>query len=1659
LDLVTASDTGISSTDNRTNDTTPTLTGTGEVGATVTLFRDIDADGVLDTGELLGTAVVGTGGTWTVTTPVLAAGTHILKAYQTDVAGNKSVNSAALSVAVETTPPTLTSATMSAATLVLTFNEALNTAHVPAVGSFTVTVNGTPVVIDSAAISGNTSTLTLHNSTASSDTVLVSYTDPSAGDDLAALQDSVGNDAASLVNRAVTNSTVPTLTSATINGNVLTLTYSETMHGTMVPSSSFYQVSISNTTATSRSDYVNLIASIANIAVSGATVQLTLAESVAATDVVSLSYTDPTTSNDTYAVQGLSGKDAESIVGQSVTNLTVAAGASPFVLDYLRFTETSNGQIILHFSKAITVADASGWTLYQNSDDTPIAITGFSVNGSTLTLQTSASLSAADTLLVKYSGTAVKDGFGNAFTLPRTLAVGGSGATNVQLGGMDEYSAWYWFAVAGGDGNDSLGGGYKPEVLHGGEGMDTLYGAGGVDTLFLAEQVRVTDTVLLDTEDYVWGEPTWIFNLDVSNAAGANNDRIDLPSNTIAANITLANGTDVGALEQHSISNGLVTFHNSSGQAILVASGTSGNFVDAIEYLVTNITTPGTTVAFAVDTDANGSADSLAVFQDVGPWDDDVLAMLVGVNGVTLSNTAGQNVVQIVDSQSPEGIAAPPFTTTGTNDTWFIEFSENIVATSGEGWTLLKNGTTAMTVTGVGTSANRLSLQTNTGLSVSDYVLVSYNAALGTVTDASGNGVVDEGLSAGVALGGSGNTVIDLSGMSGNLFLYDFHGGNDILIGNSGNNELRGGAGGDTLDGGAGADIYEFQQGDAVAVTFADNGGAGLTSGDTFTFAGGQGDVLVGGLDVAGDAGDAIDLDVGDGRDLSRIDPPTSGLVGDQEYFMLQGDYANGSFTVNTATGQDTLVVYDGDNTTEVTQTAFVIDNLTPDLFNDSGAGDITLADETAPFLVSATANENVVTLNFNETLDGAHQPATTGYFQVMAADHGLTVMRSISSLAVNGTTVQLTLARPISETATVTVSYQQPSSGNDVYALQDLSGNDAAGFANAPVTNNTVETSASPFRFGTTPFTEGANATFTFIFTKDIVATDAQAGWTLLKNGTEAMTITSASLTNDKTLTLVTSATLAATDFVIIRYSGSTLTDSFGNPFPNDNFSATIIGCSGANTLDIASLPDYASSYWRIGGGGGDDILLGGDRKEVLADGPGNDLIDGGGGGDLIYLTDGIHWADTVKISTGGWLSGITRIYQFDVTGTTTNDRLNLPSTTVAANAALVDGVDVGPLAKHRISNGILTFYDSSHNPVTIVDTVNTDAALQYLSQNITTPGTTVAFAMDTDTNGFTDSTGVFQASGGGDLDIFGVLDGVQGVTLGTTAAQSVVQIVDNTAPEIVRTSFSSHAIELSYSETITLLSSATHNPILLNGSTALTVTNRTTADNALTLTVSETLQFTDWLLLNTSADVGDSSGNVATSGHKAAIGGSGNTTIDMSGSVDSLYIDGGAGNDTLTASNHGCSLNGGTGADTLLGGSGTDTFEVTQGEGTAAVYTDVNLNGLLDANDTYTFASGVDIVQNFSGNDVINVETPDNFSANVSVLTTPPADGLTIDQRYFLLTGTYNGTLFTVGDGSDTLMIYDGDRTSGLTQSALVIREVAATSLVTNGPEIALS
>jgi len=175
-----------------TNNPTPTVSGSGEAGATVS---------ITDGSKVLGSAVVGSNGQWTFTSPILGQGAHNISATQTDTSGNPSAQSTNHAMNIDTTDPVPTlsidpvtadnivnasesggdvnvSGTVggeyaSSDTVTLTVNNRFYTGRVDAAGKYTIAVAGSDLKADSNTeitgsvshtdAAGNTGTATINH--------------------------------------------------------------------------------------------------------------------------------------------------------------------------------------------------------------------------------------------------------------------------------------------------------------------------------------------------------------------------------------------------------------------------------------------------------------------------------------------------------------------------------------------------------------------------------------------------------------------------------------------------------------------------------------------------------------------------------------------------------------------------------------------------------------------------------------------------------------------------------------------------------------------------------------------------------------------------------------------------------------------------------------------------------------------------------------------------------------------------------------------------------------------------------------------------------------------------------------------------------------------------------------------------------------------------------------------------------------------------------------------------------------------------------------------------------------------------------------------------------------------------------------------------------
>ena len=238
--LDASSDSGVSNSDRVTNDTTPMFTGAAEASSSVSLY-----DGV----TLIGTATATGGGTYIVTSGVLPQGTKSVTTRATDVAGNASTSSPAVSVTIDTVGPTGTlnqavgQADPSSALSInftATFSETVHgfagtditysgtagatTATVTGAGPYNVAVSGmtqSGTVIPALTASKVTDAAGNANTAATSTDATVTYVDTTAPSAPSTPVVNASSDSGSSNNDAITNDTTPTFTGTAEVGSVV----------------------------------------------------------------------------------------------------------------------------------------------------------------------------------------------------------------------------------------------------------------------------------------------------------------------------------------------------------------------------------------------------------------------------------------------------------------------------------------------------------------------------------------------------------------------------------------------------------------------------------------------------------------------------------------------------------------------------------------------------------------------------------------------------------------------------------------------------------------------------------------------------------------------------------------------------------------------------------------------------------------------------------------------------------------------------------------------------------------------------------------------------------------------------------------------------------------------------------------------------------------------------------------------------------------------------------------------------------------------------------------------------------------------------------------------------------------------------------------------
>ena len=304
-----------------------------------------------------------------------------------------------VSATADTTPPEVDSAELGASTtadnLVITFDENLDqTAVSIGLGSaFSVTADGQ--LIDISLISGFDATVTLRASLSApairqGQTVVVGYTDPTAGDDTVALQDIAGNDVASFTTGmagvpAVTNNSTsiaptgaPTITGTAQVGETLTAVTTGIMdaNGLTSPTYTYQWIRANGTDA--------------DIASANSSTYTLDAADLGKTIKVKVSFTDDTSNAET-----LTSAATATVTAYTLPAITITAGTSPVTEGTSAvFTLSRAGSTTAALTVNVTVSETGGdMVAASNEGDRTVT---FLANAATATLSIATASDSVD---------------------------------------------------------------------------------------------------------------------------------------------------------------------------------------------------------------------------------------------------------------------------------------------------------------------------------------------------------------------------------------------------------------------------------------------------------------------------------------------------------------------------------------------------------------------------------------------------------------------------------------------------------------------------------------------------------------------------------------------------------------------------------------------------------------------------------------------------------------------------------------------------------------------------------------------------------------------------------------------------------------------------------------------------------------------------------------------------------------------------------------------------------------------------------------------------------------------------------------------------------------------------------------------------------------
>jgi|GEM_PF-259753 len=802
--------------------------------------------------------------------------------------------------------------------------------------------------------------------------------------------------------------------------------------------------------------------------------------------------------------------------------------------------------------------------------------------------------------------------------------------------------------VIGGSGNDSITGNASDNVITGGQGNDTLAGGTGNDTYIFANG---------------FGQDTIVEN------SGEGTDTVDLSAVTSALTINLTSSSS------DEVTDGTNTI-NWSGDNIENAIGGTGN-----DTITGNAGDNVITGGLGDDSLMGGSGNDTYVF--AGNFGNDTISDASGNNTLDFSALDNTQVVSI-------NLASGTSFTQGSNTVnWTLGDIKNISSGAGND-ALTGSSDDNQLIAGAGNdtlTAGTGNDLLNGGDGNDTYALVS-GFGNDTISDASGNNTLD-------LTGITSNITMDLTtatsfsdgshtaswGTVGVLENVLGGSGNDNLTGDENDNVLSGGTGTDTLSGGDGNDTYRFVNSwgsDSIvdsATTTSNNTVdlSAVTSALTINLTSSSGDEITDGTNTANWSDDAISNAIGgSGNDTITGSSGDNYLVGGAGDDSLTGGDGNdvlaggtGNDALDGGSGDDFYIVNVGDGDDTITDSS---GNDTLDLRGFSTNDAINLAsassftDGTSTIDWTTGQIENLITGSGNDQLT-----ANSAGSLLNAGDGNNTLTSGSGNDTLMG------------------------GSGNDLYQFSDSWGKDYLSDSDG---TNTVDLSATTANL-TVNLTAGSgneisDGTNLVNWDGNIIqnAIGGSGNDTLL--GNEADNQLSGNSGNDSLSGYAGNDTLSAGngDDTLV---GGTGNDSLDGGSGNDDYIFAngwgvdvVTDSTGTDTIDLSNVT--ANLTVNLVSGSGDEVSDGsntinwsGNAIENITTGSGNDSITGDSDANLIIAgagddtLDGGSGADTLMGGTGN------DVYVVNNTGVTITENAGEGTDTVESSIAysLSDNVE----------------------------------------------------------------------------------------------------------------------------------------------------------------------------------------------------------------------------------------------------------------------------------------------------------------------------------------------------------------------------------------------